>query len=609
MAVPPMTFKSIGRPLMIGKTLAHYEILAKIGQGGMGEVYRARDLQLDRYVALKLLPEVWSDDSSRLSRFEREAKVLASLNHPHIAAVYGFHKENDVYFIVMELLEGETLASSIVDEGLSPAQLLEIGIPFTEAIAFAHGKGVIHRDLKPSNVMFDASGRIRVLDFGVAGLRQAESNIETAPTLDALTAVGEIVGTVGYMAPEQLEGHTVDVRTDVFSIGVVLYELATGKRPFRANSTAGLISAILQGEFAPLTEIRPDLPADLARVVRRCLEKKAERRIQTVTDVRNELEDIQAGICTDEPSRTVRVPMSSWSPTEHRMVITTEHVRRLSTQIPLMISDSMTYLDNELDSDVLVVYLHGIGGDQGEFEEVLRKTPFRAIAPSLFGFGQASRMRPSLPFTDHNRLVAILVEEVSRRVRSRLLVLVGHSSGADQMLRITGSEMRERIRPDGLILMGPTVRPGPGFVSGPFSALTDDPDDILDSIQRVAATAKDLDTWLIIHDYLVRAFGKFGTDTGALRKFAQDLIAVYEDDEFFELFRMTTERVPHFRCVFSSDEQDDADYALKLHISDNVLGDRYSEEMIVMESAGHVQLIGESVLLPYVEEIVQRAGA
>lgn len=290
------------------------------------------------------------------------------------------------------------------------------------------------------------------------------------------------------------------------------------------------------------------------------------------------------------------------------MVITTEHVRRLSAKIPRMVGDSMTYLDNERDSDVLVVYLHGIGGDQVEFEEVLRQTSFRAIAPSLYGFGQAARMRPPLPLADHNLLVAFLVEEVGRRVRSRIRILVGHSSGADQMIRIVGSEDEDRIHPDGLLLLGAQVRPGPGFVSGPYSRLTDDPADILSTIQAVAAAAEDLDTWLTLHDYLVRAFGKFGRDIKGLRKFAQDIIAIYDDDRFFELFRTATERVQHIRCVFSSDERDDAEYALAQHIGDNALGDRYSEEMIVMESAGHIQLKDASVLLPYVEEIVRRTA-
>ena len=593
---------------MIGKTLAHYEILEKIGEGGMGEVYRARDKQLDRNVAVKLLPSAWSSDSLRMRRFEREAKVLASLEHPNIAAVYGFHEDNGVHFIAMELVEGETLASSIADEGLPLDRLLEIGIPFAEAVAFAHKKGVIHRDLKPTNIMLDPSGRIRILDFGVAALLQAESDVDGEDlTVDALTTDGDVVGTVAYMAPEQLEGRSADARADLFSIGVVLYELATGKRPFRGNSTAGVASSILRDEPVSLRKVRPDLSADLARVVRRCLEKNPDRRIQTATDIRNELEDLREGIRTDEPTPSVGIPETSQTLAEHHMVITTEHVRQLSTKIPRMIGDSMTYLDNQRDSDVLVIYLHGIGYDQSQYEEVLRETNFRAVAPSLFGFGQSARSRPPLPLIDHNRLVTFLLEEVIRRVRPRIVVLVGFSSGSDQALQIVGSVEGVRIHFDGLIVLGPGVMPGPGFVSGPYSKLTDDPSDILETIQAVSAAAEDLDTWLRLHDYLVHAFGKFGTDIVALREFAQTLITAYDDDQFFELFRTATERVRHIRCVFSSDEHNDADHVLKRHIGDNALGERFSEEMIVTETVGHVGLVDAAVLLPYVEEIVRLA--
>ncbi len=226
----------------------------------------------------------------------------------------------------------------------------------------------------------------------------------------------------------------------------------------------------------------------------------------------------------------------------------------------------------------------------------------------MYGFGQTARMRPPLPFADHNLLVTFLMEEIGQRVRPRIRVLVGHSSGADQMLRIVVSEEGNRIRPDGLILLGPQVRPGPGVVSGPLSGMSDDPADILKAIRAVSAVAEDLGAWIWLHDYLVRAFLKFGTEIKGLRKFAQDIIATYDDDEFFELFRTATERVQHIRCVFSSDERDAADHALDQHIANNALGDRYSEEMFVMESAGHVQLRNASVLLPYVEEIVRHAA-
>jgi serine/threonine protein kinase len=591
---------------MVGKTLAHYEIVEKIGEGGMGEVYRARDERLDRDVAIKLLPEGWASDSRRVRRFEREAKVLAALKHPNIADVYGFHEESALHFIVMELLEGGCLASSVTEEGLPLDQLLEIGIPLADAIAFAHDRGVIHRDLKPSNVMLDGSGRIRVLDFGVAGFLQSESDNDRDVTVEGLTTEGEVVGTLAYMAPEQLEGQGVDGRADVFSLGVVLYELATGLKPFRADSTAGVASAILRDDPAPLREVRPDLPADLDRLIRRCLNKSAERRMQTARDVRNELEELRVGIRTDEPSQSGLIQEDSLSLAEREMVITTEHVRRLSMQIPRMVGDSITYIDNERDSDVLVVYLHGLGGDQSEFEEALRQTPFRAVALSLYGFGPKARMRPPLPYADHNLLVTFLIEEVVQRLRPRTRVLVGHSSGADQMLRIVVSEEGNRIRPDGLILLGPETKPGSGFVSGPFSRMTDDPADILEAIRAVSTVAEDLDGWLTLHDYLVRAFGKFGMEIKGLRKFAQDVIAAYNEDEFFEFFRTATERVPHIRCVFSSDDRTAADHALDQHIANNALGDRYSEEMFVMESAGHVELRRASVLLPYVEEIVRR---
>jgi len=594
---------------LIGKTLAHYEILEKIGEGGMGVVYRARDQKLGRDVAVKLFPDIWSNDSIRLRRFEREAKVLAALKHPNIAAVYGFHEDNGVHFIAMELVEGQTLTSSITDGGLSLDRLLEIGIPLAEAVAFAHKKSVIHRDLKPTNIMLDPFGRIRILDFGVAALQPVESEIGGEDlTVDALTTDGDVVGTVAYMAPEQLEGQGVDTRADLFSIGVVLYELATGKHPFSGDSPAGIVSAVLRDDPPCLREIRPDLPADLARVVRRCLEKNVDRRIQTATDIRNELEDLREGIRTDEPTHSVDLQKNTRSLAEHYMVITTRHVRQLSTQIPRMIGDSMTYLDNQHDSDVLVVYLHGIGHDQGQYDEVLRKTQFRAVAPTLYGFGPSARARPPLPFCDHNRLVTFLVKEVERRVRPQTIVLVGYSSGSDQALRIAVSDEIDRIRSDGLILLGPGVMPSPGFASGPYSRLTENPSDILRTIQTLSPAAKDLDTWLRLHAYLVHAFGKFGTDIMALREFAQTLIAAYDEDQFFELFRTATKRVPHIRCIFGSDELKDADYILERHIADNVLGDRFSEDMFGTESVNHLRLIDAAVLLPYVEEIVRLAA-
>jgi len=590
---------------VIGKTFAHYKIAERIGKGGMGEVYRARDQRLDRDVALKFLSEADSDDSQRIRRFEREAKVLASLEHPNIATVYGFHDEDGVQFIAMELISGSTVEADIAEKGLALDRLLEIGIPLADAISFAHARGVIHRDLKPANVMWDASGRIQVLDFGLAALRHLPPETDPDETRELLTTAGETMGTVNYMAPEQLEGRPVDERADVFSLGVILYELATGRRPFVADSTVGVASAILRDAPAPLRDLRPDLPADLARVVRRCLEKNVDKRMQTVLDVHNELEEIRTGIRTDGATMSSVRPEGSSSPVERRMTITTEHVRQLSTQIPRMIGDSMTYLDNERRSDVLVICLHGIGTDQRDFEDVLRRTSHRAVSLSLFGFGPEARLRAPLPYADHNRLAGFLIEAIHQRIAPQALVLVGQSSGADQCLRIIASPLGERLPSDGLLLLGPSVIAGEGRMSGPYSRLAGDPAEILGMLRTMSARAHDLTEWVIMHDYLLRAFGKLETDTAALQEFARTYIESENDDTFFKAFRTAVQRTRYLRCVFGTDDTADSDRALERHLSDNALGDGYSEEMIANVPVPHIGLKHASVVLPLVDELVQ----
>ncbi len=594
---------------MIGKTLAHYKITELLGKGGMGEVYRARDLRLDRDVAIKVLAKTELDDFQRARRFEREAKVLASLEHVNIATIYGFHNEAGVEFMAMELITGGTLETKIIENGLALGDLLEVAIPLAEAIAFAHGRGVIHRDLKPANVMLDASGRIQVLDFGLAALQQVPTDIDPGATQDeGLTTAGAVMGTAPYMAPEQLEGRSVDERADVFSLGVMLYELATGMKPFGADSTVGVASAILRDTPVPLRERRPDLSTDLERVIRRCLEKKVDRRMQTVRDVYNELEELRAGIHTGEPAESQALPEEPGSLVERRMTITTEHVRQLCDRIPRMVGDSMTYLDNDRRSDVLVICLHGLGDDQRQFEDTLRETPYRAVSLSLFGFGPVARMRPALSFADHNLLVGFLIQEICQRIAPQTLVIVGYSSGAEQFLQLVASPFGERLRPDGLVLLGPAVVPGEGRMSGPYSRMTIDPAGILNTLRTISAYAENLTEWLIMHEYLVSAFSKFATDIAALQLFSKTYIESLEDETFFDLFRTATERTRHIRCVFGPDEAADLDRAMEQHISDNALGDDYSEEMIVNEPVGHLDLKNASVVLPQIEEIVRRNG-
>jgi Tol biopolymer transport system component len=260
----------------------------------MGEVYRARDPRLKREVALKVLPAELASDPERLERFEREAQTLAALNHPHIVTIFSVEEAEDLRFLTMELIEGTTLTRVISKGGLPLSRFFQIAIPLTEAVSAAHEKGIVHRDLKPGNVMVTEEDRVKVLDFGLAKLRAADHDaVDSRIPTEPATGPGRVLGTAPYMSPEQVQGRALDHRSDAFSLGIILYEMATGERPFTGETFADIASSILRDTPTPLTERRPDLPRDLGRLVKRCLEKDPQRRIQSVLDLRNELEELK----------------------------------------------------------------------------------------------------------------------------------------------------------------------------------------------------------------------------------------------------------------------------------------------------------------------------
>jgi len=280
--------------LSSGARLGPYEILAAIGAGGMGEVYKARDTRLDRSVAIKILPAHVSADPERRARFEREAKTIAGLNHPHICTLYDVGEHDGTTYLVMEHLTGETLAQRLEKGPLPLEQALSVATEIADALAAAHRQGVIHRDLKPGNVMLTKAGA-KLLDFGLAKLKghgeqPAAAHLASAPTQSTpLTGEGMIVGTLQYMAPEQLEGKPADARTDLWALGAILYEMVTGKRAFEGTSAASLVGAILEREPTPLGTLQPVTPPSVDRLVRRCLAKSPEDRPDTAHDVADEL--------------------------------------------------------------------------------------------------------------------------------------------------------------------------------------------------------------------------------------------------------------------------------------------------------------------------------
>ena len=277
-------------PLAPGTCLGPYEITAPLGAGGMGEVYRARDTRLDRTVAIKILTPGLADTPEVRQRFEREARAVSSLNHPHICALYDIGHQDGIDYLVMEHLEGETLAARLEKGPLPNGDLLRNASHIAEALDTAHRQGIVHRDLKPANVMLTKSGA-KLLDFGLAkGAAILQGDMGTSPTVSrALTAHGTIVGAMQYMSPEQLEGKEADARSDIFSFGAMLYEMATGKKPFEGKSQASLIAAILKEEPRPIRELQPMTPLLLENIVKTCLAKDPDERPQNAHDLKLEL--------------------------------------------------------------------------------------------------------------------------------------------------------------------------------------------------------------------------------------------------------------------------------------------------------------------------------
>lgn len=257
---------------MIGRTLLHYHILREVGAGGMGHVFLAEDQKLKRKVALKVLPSEMAEDQERLSRFRREAEAVAALNHPNIVTIYSVEEVGGAHFLTMELVDGQPLSELVAKGAMSMKRFPEIALPLADAVAAAHAKGITHRDIKPANVMVTSDGRVKVLDFGLAkfvGDPSPEADvIDSDVATEARTREGVIVGTAPYMSPEQISGRAADPRSDVFSLGIVLFEMATGQRPFRGDTPIALLSAILKD--APL---QADLPEGLGPILGRCLAK------------------------------------------------------------------------------------------------------------------------------------------------------------------------------------------------------------------------------------------------------------------------------------------------------------------------------------------------
>ena len=277
---------------MIGQTISHYTVLEKLGAGGMGEIYKAQDTRLNRFVAIKVLSSGASGDTERHRRFIQEAQAASALNHPNIITIYDVLSQDGMDLMVMEYIAGSTLDVLIPKEGMTVGNVLGCAVQMASALEAAHAAGIVHRDLKPGNVMVTATGLVKILDFGLAKLTaptmMLEENDATLPLSAPMTVEGSILGTVSYMSPEQADARPVDARSDIFTFGVVLYEMLTGRKAFAAGSTVSTLSAILRDDPRPMGEIVEGVPAELDRIVHRAMQKDPAQRWQSMQEVRTE---------------------------------------------------------------------------------------------------------------------------------------------------------------------------------------------------------------------------------------------------------------------------------------------------------------------------------
>jgi serine/threonine protein kinase len=545
-----------------GAKLGPYEIVTLLGAGGMGEVYRARDKRLGREVALKVLSATIWGDSACQRRFELEARAVATLNHPNVIVIYEIGSYAETTYLATELLEGKTLRNELASGALPVRKAIGWGIQIATGLAAAHEKGIVHRDLKPENIFITSDGRAKILDFGLAKLVEkatsagSRADSSESATLTIETMPGTLLGTVGYMSPEQVRGEEVDYRSDIFSLGVVLYEMLSGLRAFVGSSAVEMLNAILKEEPEELTIKNPEVSPVLSRIVERALAKDPRERFHCSRDVAFALETVVPD--AHVAARGVR-PLESGTDVVVRGFALTDRICRLldrKSLDPRIIGDRMQYADNCLESDVLLCYLHGTGLDADDFSSVLKSATCRAVAPTLFGFERHSSRRIRVRIADHLIILEQWLRHIVERDDIKAIILVGFSTGADLWLEFACQAKADFGLPlAGLIALDANVSFQTCWVSRILAQLcTDTPTQVIEKLQTLSAGTRSLNEWLNVHEYLVRVLQKFQGNMDVLTQFAAEIVQPFEGaglDLFARRFRSATSAIAYVRHIFS----------------------------------------------------------
>jgi serine/threonine protein kinase len=527
-----------------------YRIERELGAGGMGTVFLAEDLRHGRKVAVKVLrPEIAA--SMGTDRFLREIRIAAGLQHPNILSLIDSGETGSLLYYVMPFVEGSTLRVRLARDGELPIEeALRVLREIADALAYAHGRGIVHRDVKPENVLFMA-GHAQLADFGIAkalGDLAAGANSTTR---------GVAVGSPAYMAPEAAsDAATADYRADIYAFGVLAYEILAGQHPFPGIGAGQMILAHMTRKAQPLSEVRPNVSAELNDLVMRCLEKRPADRWQSAAEITRRLDAILASSgVTAHPARTHELTIGRFRLTE----AVCRKLRRSSFN-PKMFGDEMEYLDNGARSDVLVCFIHAIGLDGSDFEAHLRSLPYRGIAPTLYGYEPSRRRRIPLPLEDHLVLLRELLHEVASRSAPSTILLAGFSSGGDVALQLAiAAQPEPGSHVDGVLSLGCNLGLETCFVSRILARLEQGRggDDIVGDLNALGGSIQGLDEWLSVHSYLIRMLRKLKPQFDPLREFARDVIRPFEEageNPFIRWYREASASAGALRCLFEDSE-------------------------------------------------------
>jgi serine/threonine protein kinase len=602
----------------IPEQIGTYLIDGEIGRGGMGVVYKATDSRLGRSVAIKALPPQIEDSPELLARFEREARTLAALNHPNIGGIHGIEEHQGLKYLILEYIDGETLADRIARGPLRVGETLIIGSQIAKGLAAAHDAGFIHRDLKPANVKITSEGMVKVLDFGLARFepamkhRAATDEMPTVAPSDTMTTPGTILGTVQYLSPEQARGVDVDRRTDLWALGVVLYECLTGRNPFARKSPAECIAATIN-EDPDLEALPESTPDEVIALIRRCLRKDARDRQRDAGDCRLVLEDAHEALLHEGPATSSVLDI-----TDRRFRISDTLCRNLDRSgfDALLPGWEMRFADNNRDSDVLIVWIPSIGGDHKTtaWRDLIAASPYRMVIVTPVGMEPGVVNRPVVSIENQFALIRALTGDLQLSLNPKKTIVSGFSCGSIMALRCAAGDDSGRLF-DGVLAIDADMQESDCFMTRLFAGLdASSAHDVKKGLHKISSSCESIHEWLVLHQHMIECVDKVKTDFSPLIRQGKDLSVGYEGvhtgaaSPFVEFLRDAIKRVGTVRCVFhdSPENRRMIGEIRIMHLDNQCLGREFTDEVFAfLPVPDHIGMMSNERLLEQLDLIVE----